>query len=168
MGAWGEELGAACHEAEELRRRLNEVEHQREALSSMAALSIFHIVRAEEPLLTDRLRALPDRIRAAVSLGARRGAATALASIQLRFGTHLGEFEPGFPKDASAATRRTLMLNFSGFGAVAATEVDVDDILLGTARTRAWTAFERRGGGKKWHPPWASRPLFCFYFNIVM
>ena len=76
------------HQAEELRRRLNDVEDQRKALL-MAALSVVRVMRAEEPLLTDRLRALPDRIQAAVSLGAGRGTATALASVQLRSGLHL-------------------------------------------------------------------------------
>ena len=119
MAGLEEELGAARHEADELRRRLNDVQDQHEALL-MAALSVFRVVRAEEPLLTDRLRALPGRIRAAVSLGARRGTVT---------GLHLEEFEPGFPQTASATTRRALMFDFSRFAAVAATEVDVDDIL---------------------------------------
>ena len=77
------------HKADELCRHLNDVEDQRKALL-MAALSVFRVVWAEEPLLTDRLRALPGRIRAAVSLGARRGAATTLVSVQLRSGLHLG------------------------------------------------------------------------------
>ena len=80
MAGLDEELGAAHHEADELRRHLNDVQDQHEALS-MVALSVVRVVRAEEPLLTDRLRALPDRIQAAVSLGAGRGAATALASV---------------------------------------------------------------------------------------
>ena len=57
-----EELGATRHEADELRHRLNDVQDQREALS-MAALCVFRVVRAEEPLLTDRLKALSGRIR---------------------------------------------------------------------------------------------------------
>ena len=95
----------------------------------MAALSIFRVMRAQEPLLTDRLRALLDRIWAAVSLGASRGTATALSSVQLRFVLHLGEFEPGFPEIASATIRRALMLDFSWFTTVSTTEVDVNDIL---------------------------------------
>ena len=66
-----EELGVACHEAAELCWHLNRVEDQREALSD-ATLSIFHVVEPVEPLLTDRLRALPGRIQAAVSLGIHR------------------------------------------------------------------------------------------------
>ena len=58
-----EVLGAARHEAAEPRWHLNKVEDQREALSD-AALSIFHVVEPVEPLLTDRLRALPGRIQA--------------------------------------------------------------------------------------------------------
>ena len=129
-----DELGTVRHQPEELRRRLNDVEDQREALS-MAALSVFRVVRAEEPLLTDRLRALPGRIRAAVSLGARRGTV---------IGLHLEEFEPGFPQTASATTRRALMFDFSRFAAVAATEVDVDDILQRGAdpsQDRVWKVF---------------------------
>ena len=84
-----EELGVTRYEADELRRHLNDVQDQCEVLL-MAALSVFRVVWAEEPLLTDRLRALPGRIRPAVSLGARRGAATTLVSVQLRSGLHLG------------------------------------------------------------------------------
>ena len=112
LAGFEEVLGATCHEADELRRCLKDVQDQREALL-MAALSVFHVVRAEEPLLTDRLRALPGHIQDTVSLGARYGAATALALVQLRSGLHLGEFEPVFPETASATTR----------------QVDVDDIL---------------------------------------
>ena len=116
------------HKVDELCRHLNDVEDQRKALL-MAALSVFRVMRAEEPLLTDRLRALLDRIWAAVSLGASRGTATALSSVQLRFVLHLGEFEPGFPEIASATIRRALMLDFSWFTTVSTTEVDVNDIL---------------------------------------
>ena len=84
-----EELGATRHEADELRRRLNDVQDQRKAFS-IVALSIFRVVRAEELLLIDRLQALPGRIRAAMSLGACHGAMTALASVQLRSSLHLG------------------------------------------------------------------------------
>ena len=106
-----EELGVTRYEADELRRHLNDVQDQCEVLL-MAALSVFRVVWAEEPLLTDRLRALPGRIRAVVSLDARCGATTVLASVQLRSVSvlHLREFEPGFPETASATTRRALML----------------------------------------------------------
>ena len=99
-----EELGAARHDADELRRRLNDVQDQRKAFS-IVALSIFRVMRAEELLLIDRLQALPGCIRAAMSLGACHGAMTALASVQLRSSLHLGEFKPGFPETTTASAR---------------------------------------------------------------
>ena len=77
----------------------------------------------------DQLHDLPDIIRSAVRLGARRSAAAALASAQLRTGMHLGGLDPGFLATSSMTVRRTAMLNFAGFGRVVAAEMDVDDIL---------------------------------------
>ena len=77
----------------------------------------------------DQLHALPEIIRSSVRLGIQRGAATALASVRLRTGVHLGGIDPGFPETSSMAVRRRAMLDFAGFGRVVAAEVDVDDLL---------------------------------------
>jgi len=123
-----EEAGAARHEAEELQHRLNDLEDRHEAFLQ-AALGAVRVVRPEGALLTDRLESLPDNVREVVALSAHRGAMTALASVQLRSSMHLGQYKLGFSESASATTRRALMLDFSGAAAVAATEVDIDDIL---------------------------------------
>ena len=115
-------------EVTDLQRRLGEVEDQREALED-GALTIFSVVKPRASMRVDQLHALSDIIRLAVRLGICRGATTALASIQLRIGMHLGGIDPSFPETSSAAVRRTTMLNFAGFGRVVVAEMDVDDLL---------------------------------------
>ena len=97
-------MGAARREVAELRRRLGEVEDQREALAD-GALAVFRMVELLAPLQVDQLHALPNVIRAEVTMGVRRGAAAVLASVQLRSGIHLVGLEPGFLATASAMTR---------------------------------------------------------------
>ena len=77
----------------------------------------------------DQLHGLPEIIRSSVRLGIHRGAATALSSVRLRTGVHLGGTDPSFPETSSAAVRRRTMLDFAGFGQVVAAEMDVDDLL---------------------------------------
>ena len=115
-------------EVTDLQRRLGEVEDQREALED-GTLAIFRVVEPQAPMRVDQLHALPEIIRSSVRLGIHRGAATALASVRLRIGVHLGGIDPGFPETSSAAVRRRTMLDFAGFGQVVAVEMDVDDLL---------------------------------------
>ena len=109
-------------------RRLGAVEDQCEALED-GTLTVFHVVEPRAPMWVDQLHALPNNIRSAVRLGAHRGAAAALATIQLRTGMHLGGLDPGFPVTSSAVVRRATMLDFAGFGRVVTAEMDVDDLL---------------------------------------
>ena len=104
------------------------MEDQREALED-GALAVFHVVELRAPMRVDQLHALPEIIRSAVRLGIRRGAAAALASVQLRIGMHLGGIDPGFPETSSTAVRRRTMLDFAGFGRVVAAEMNVNDLL---------------------------------------
>ena len=104
------------------------MEDQREALED-GAFAIFRVVEPRAPMQVDHLHALPHVVRSAVRLGARRGAAAALASVQLRTGMHLGGLDLGFLATSSEAVRRAAMLNFAGFGRVVVAEMDVDDIL---------------------------------------
>ena len=104
------------------------MQDQHEAVED-GVLAVFHVVEPRAPMRVDQLHALPEIVRSAVRLGIRRGATTALASIQLRTGMHLGGIDPGFPETSSVAVRRTTMLNFAGFGRVVAAEMDVDDLL---------------------------------------
>ena len=108
------------------------MEDHREALED-GALAVFRVVEPRAPMRVDQLHALLDVIRSAVRLGARRGAAAALASVQLRTGMHLGGLDPGFPVTSSAVVRRATMLDFAGFGRVVAAEMDVDDLLRRSA-----------------------------------
>ena len=123
-----EELDAVHHEVTDLQYRLGKVEDQREILED-GALAVFRVVEPQAPMRVDQLHALPGIIRLAVKLGAPRGAATALASVQLRTGMHLGGLDPGFPVTSSAVVRRATMPDFAGFGRVVAAEMDVDDLL---------------------------------------
>jgi hypothetical protein len=123
-----EELEAVRREVTDLPRRLGEVEDQREALED-GTLAVFRVVEPQVPMRVDQLHALPEIIRSSVRLGIRRGAASALASVRLRTGVHLGGIDPGFLETSSAAVRRRAMLDFVGFGRVVATEMDVDDLL---------------------------------------
>ena len=75
-----EELDTVCREVTDLQRCLGEVEDQREALED-GAFAIFRVVEPRAPMRVDQLHALPGIIRLAVRLGARRGAAAALASV---------------------------------------------------------------------------------------
>ena len=122
-----EELDAIRREVTDLQRRLGEVEDQREALEE-GALAVFRVVEPRAPMRVDQLHALPDIVRSAVRLGARRGAAVTLASVQLRAGMHLRGLDPVFSVASSAAVRRATMLNFAGFGRVVVAEMDVDDL----------------------------------------
>ena len=123
-----EELETVRREVTDLQYRLGKVEDQREILED-GALAVFRVVEPQAPMRVDQLHALPGIIRLAVKLGAPRGAATALASVQLRIEMHLGGIDPGFPETSSAAVRRRAMLDFAGFGRVVAAEMDVDDLL---------------------------------------
>ena len=107
---------------------LGEVEDKREALED-GALVVFRVVEPQVSMWVDQLHALPKIISSVVRLGIRRGAAAALASVQLRTGMHLGGIDPGFSKTSSTAVRPRTMLNFAGFGRVVAAEMDVDDLL---------------------------------------
>ena len=104
------------------------MEDKREALED-GALAVFRVVEPQAPMRVDQLHALPEIIRSSVRLGIRCGAATALASVHLRTGVHLGGTDPRFPETSSAAVRRRTMLDFAGFGRVIAAGMDVDDLL---------------------------------------
>jgi hypothetical protein len=52
------------------------------------------VVEPRAPMRVDQLHALPNIICSAVRLGARRGAAAALESVQVRTGMHLGGLDP--------------------------------------------------------------------------
>ena len=123
-----EELEAVLDEVTDLKRRLGEVEDQREALVD-GMLVVFRVVEPQAPMRVDQLHALPEIIRSSVRLGICCGAADALASVRLRTGVHLGGTDPGFPETSNAAVRRRTMLDFAGFRRVIAAEMDVDDLL---------------------------------------
>ena len=121
-----EELDSVCREVTDLQHRLSEVKDQCEALEE-GAVTVFCVVKPRAPMWVDQLHALPKIICSAVRLGIHRGAAAALASVQLRTIMHLGGIDPSFSKTSSTAVRpRT---NFAGFGRVVAAEMDVNDLL---------------------------------------
>jgi hypothetical protein len=91
------------------------------------------------PLQVDQLHALPNVIRAEVTLGIRCGAAAVLASVQLRSGIHLVGLEPGFSATASAMTRQATLLNFTRFGRVIVVDMDVDGILRRGGPGSGWS-----------------------------
>ena len=119
-------------EVTDLQHRLGEVEDQREALED-GTLAVFCVVEPQAPMRVDQLHALPEIICPSVSLGIHRGAATALASVRLRSGVHLGGIDPGFSETSSVAVRQRAMLDLAGFGRVVAAEMDVDDLLRRSA-----------------------------------
>ena len=98
------------------------MEDQHEALED-SALAVFRVVEPQAPMWVDQLHTLPVIIRSSVRLGIRRGAAAALASIQLCTGMHLGGIDPGFSETSSAA------VHLPRVRAVIAAEMDVDNLL---------------------------------------
>jgi hypothetical protein len=123
-----EELGAVRHEVAGPRRCLSEVEDQRGVLAD-SALAVWHVVEPVAPLRVDQLHTLPHTIRSVVSLGVRRGTASALAMAQLHSMVHLGGLDPRYSETASAATRKAVTRDFARFGWVLTAETDVDTIL---------------------------------------
>jgi hypothetical protein len=77
-----EEASFRREQAEELCRRLNDLEDRHDELTRAAEVAVA-VVGPRLQLLPDHLRALPRRVQEAVRAGARQGAARALATTDI-------------------------------------------------------------------------------------
>jgi hypothetical protein len=113
-------------QAEELRRRLNDLEDRHDELTRAAEVAVT-VVGPGLQLLPDRLRALPRRVKEAVRAGARQGAARALATADVQVDFPLADLQPEWPLPPDQ--HRHYALHFPIAADAAAAGVDIDGVL---------------------------------------
>jgi hypothetical protein len=118
-------------QAEELRRRLNDLEDRHDDLTHAAEV-VVAVVDPGLQLLPDHLRALPGRVLEAVRAGARQGAARALVTADIQVEFPLADLQPEWPFPPDQ--HRHYALHFPIAADAAAAGVDIDGVLRdGTA-----------------------------------
>jgi hypothetical protein len=113
-------------QAEELHRRLNDLEDCHDDLTRVAEVAVA-VVGPGLQLLPDRLRALPGHVQEAVRAGAHQGAARALAMADIQVEFPLADLQPewSLPSDQ----HRHYALHFPIAADAAAAGVDIDGVL---------------------------------------
>jgi hypothetical protein len=126
--ASAEEAEASFHreQAEELCRRLNDLEDRHDELTRVAEVAVA-VVGPGLQLLPDRLRALPRCVHEAVRAGARQGAARTLATADIQVNFPLADLQQEWPLPPDQ--HRHYALHFPIAADVAAAGVDIDGVL---------------------------------------